>query len=60
MTSLTKSSAEYQGYPYRNPIATEVQTIDQETATKWTNLPRRNITERTRENPNRVSILSFF
>ncbi|XP_032528269.2 uncharacterized protein LOC116778383 [Danaus plexippus] len=53
MTSLTKSSAEYQGYPYRNPIATEVQTIDQETETKWTNLPRRNITERIRENTNR-------
>ncbi|XP_063899501.1 uncharacterized protein LOC110382961 [Helicoverpa armigera] len=33
--------AGYQGYPYVNPMVTDVPTIDAETASRWANLPRR-------------------
>ncbi|CAH0731105.1 unnamed protein product, partial [Brenthis ino] len=44
MTSTPSTQGQrYQGYPYVNPIVIDAPSIDAETASRWTNLPRRQL-----------------
>lgn len=40
---MASSQRPYQGYPYVNPPVIDAPSIDQTTASKWANLPRKQI-----------------
>lgn len=53
-SALPSQGQKYQGYPYVNPIVIDAPTIDAATASRWTNLPRRQLVPEKRGSSNPV------